>query len=71
MISVTSLKYHPVIKEDVYEDSLAKQEHLFMWCWMKKAENKWSLWHDNNDLENIQDCVKVLEGSKKVKTVDM
>ena len=37
----------------------------------EKAENKWSLWHDNNDLENIQDCVKVLEGSKKVKTVDM
>ena len=38
---------------------------------VKKAENKWSVWHDNNDLENIRNCVKVLEGSKKVKTVAM
>ena len=30
MISVTSLKYYPVIKGEVYEDSLAKQEHVFV-----------------------------------------
>lgn len=38
---------------------------------MKKTEDKWSRSYDNNDLDSVQEYVKILEGNRKSENIDM